>query len=131
MRLSPGLNRLVLALAALMGMLPGCALSPVDLPDGRRIAVTSDAFRDYAEQVFRRQNRALDELIELQQAVDGDQYFQPEQDIVEACSDLNRLAALRRDGRAAGIGLKRRLPRTVVACDNTVSRVEQLLAPAS
>ena len=114
-----------------MAMLPGCALSPVDLPDGHRVAVTSDAFRDYAEQVFRRQNRALDELIGLQQSVDGDEYFQPEQDIVEACSDLNRLAALRRDGRAAGIGLKRRLPRTVVACDKTVLRVERLLAPAS
>lgn len=113
-----------------VGVLAGCAT--VTSVDGERHAISSDAFRSYAETVFRRQNAALSELAF---ALDGSE-LAPEQisaleaveaDLIGTCAALNELAIRRRDNRDVGVRGQLDAARSVPDCERVVIAAERLL----
>ncbi len=94
-----------LTLAAAAGVVAaGCA--PVTTLDGERLAVRSEAFAAYVEEVFREQNRAATSLaFALEDSADVvrlDALEAAEETLLDACAGLNALATTRRDGGRAG-----------------------------
>ena len=89
----------------------GCAITR---PDGTRLGPRSDAFADYVEMTFRRQNELASDLaFALDEAEpDSPRYRELEALEIEletACRSLNELARQRRAGEAvAGLGALRR-----------------------
>lgn len=85
---------------AMLLAVTGCA--PVVTLEGDRLAVRSDAFAAYVEQVFREQNRVATALaFALEDAWDPerlDALEAAESSLLEACAGLNEIAAARRDG---------------------------------
>lgn len=95
----------ILAAAAL-----ACSACAVVTVDGSRLHPGSDAFADYVESVFRRQNEILSELAFAIDAQDSgsDRYAAlegAEGQVLEQCDGLNALAsATQRGERTGGLG---------------------------
>ncbi len=120
--------RAAVALACLLTA--GCMTQVT--PDGRRLRVDSDEFRDYAQEVFRRHNHALSELMRIQ-PVAGDesgrltQIENAEAEMLRQCEKLNQLAVAARDQRSDGPARTVELARSVASCDRSTRSVETLL----
>ncbi|HEX6996639.1 MAG TPA: hypothetical protein VF322_00760 [Gammaproteobacteria bacterium] len=118
----------LLALAA-----AGCAT--VTTASGERLEVASDEFRDYAERVFREQNRVATDLafaIEDAQTRGSDApeaLLRAEERLLEACAGLNELAARRRDqrrvGARRGLAAARQAPECEAAARDAAALLER------
>lgn len=115
-----------IALALLTG---ACAVTTAG---GERLSVGSDAFRAYVERVFREQNRVATELAfalerenlsrervrELEAAEAG---------LLQACADLNELAAARRDGESLGAAAEAGAARSAPECERATLAAARVL----
>lgn len=96
--------RATLCSFAIAVLAAGCAITSVD---GERMRPGSDAFSDYVESVFRRQNQVATDLsLALEDEPDDtDRYSaleDAELDLLRACSTLNELAEASRAGDEPG-----------------------------
>lgn len=117
---------ILFALATLSG---GCAVTTAD---GERLAVGSDAFRAYVERVFREQNRVASEIAFALEAEGlapqrAAELEAAEQALLEACAELNELAAARRDGRQLSTVAEARAARTGPECEQATASAERVL----
>ncbi len=123
--------RLLAAAASLA--VAGCAA--ITTASGERLRVASPDFRDYVEQVFRRQNRVATEVAfaieeaEIRGFDPPEALLDAEEELLAACAGLNELAALRRDGRAIGarrgLAAARGAPRCEAATDRAAAALER------
>jgi hypothetical protein len=96
---SPIGHKSVLLLPALLLGLGGCAVTAVD---GSRMGLKSDEFATYVEKVFRQQNEVASALaLELESEDPGSERYAEldaaELALLDACVDINELAAAQRD----------------------------------
>lgn len=103
--------RLILGPFAIVALVVGCAVTSVD---GVRLRPGSDAFSDYVESVFRRQNEIATELALVldDEPPETERYGtleDAELELLRACRTLNELAEAQRDGESpGGIGALKR-----------------------
>lgn len=107
----------------------GCAVTTVG---GERLRVGSDAFESYVERVFREQNRLATELAFALEAEGlpagrGRALDSAERELLEACSELNALAAARRDGESLGPLAAARAARSAPECEQAARAAERVL----
>lgn len=120
--------------AALAGVLFAAGCSAVETIDGERLGVRSEAFADYVESVFRRQNAVATELAFALEAeeLDTPRYARLESAevaLLDACAGLNEIAAGRRDRQEVG-GLRAlRAARRTPDCERATREAEALLGP--
>ncbi len=117
---------LLLTAAALAG---GCAA--VTTADGQKLRPGQAAFRDYVESVFRRQNAVLTELAFALDAADpvGARFGvleSAEADLLDACADLNALAAAAQRQRSRGAG-DLAAARTAPLCERATESAQRVL----
>ncbi len=112
----------------------GSCVSTVERLDGKRLRVGSPEFRDYALDVFKRNNSTLTVLFDaIDQAGDEDalRLEIAEEQMIEACETLNSAAAARRDGKQLGVGILRTISSTIRPCDEATSEADQLIMEIS
>ena len=119
----------MLALAT-SGLLGGCAA--VATVGGERLRVGSDAFADYVESVFRRQNALATELAFAMERehFDSPHYVELESAelaMLEACAGLNEIAAGRQSRRETGRLRALRAARRAPDCERAALAAEALL----
>jgi hypothetical protein len=109
----------------------GCAA--VRTADGQRLPITSDRFADYAERVFREQNRVATELaFALEDVAPEEAAFDDldaaEEALLAECAGLNEVAAATRDG--GRLGTRRRLDaaRQAPACERATAAASAALS---
>lgn len=113
------------------GALGGCV--SVTTLEGERIAMASDEFPAYVEEVFRRQNAVASNLafameLESQDSARYRALESAELDLLDACAGLNDLANERRNGGTPrGLSAARRV-RGAADCERAAARAEQVLA---
>jgi hypothetical protein len=121
--------RPILSFLAFAGLAAGCAVTSVD---GRRLRPGSDAFADYVESVFRRQNEVATALaLAIDDEVPGSDRVAVLEDaelgLLIACRTLNELAEASRDGeRPGGLSALRRA-RGAPDCEQATARADALL----
>ena len=121
------------ALVALFSLISAGCIATVETLDGGRHRISSDAFREYAESVFREQNRVASILVfrlEDEQLEDATmtRLEDAEARLLAACSELNELAVRRRDREGRRLFADARAAKTVPECERAVEAVEQTLA---
>lgn len=119
-----------MTLMAVILLLQGCATVTVQTAGGAEKTMTIEEFEKYTEAVFRRQNRASNQVIMLAEEVDQPTYkklSKAEEKMLEACGPLNEIAARHRDQESVGLMLKLEIAPTIDACDRATSRLETLL----
>lgn len=119
----------LLAIALLTG---ACAVTTAD---GERLAVGSDAFRSYVERVFRAQNRVATELAFAleREGLPGERVRAleaAETELLEACAELNELAAARRDGETLGAAAEAGAARSAPECERAMLAAQRVLDDA-
>ncbi len=110
-------------------LLVGCATT-ITTMDGRTLALNSTEFREYVERVFREQNQAATALAFAQDESSGARYetlLELEDALLEACADLNEVAAARRDDRALGLRRQARMAATAPNCESTTRQTQEAL----
>ena len=110
-------------------LLDACATVTVPTSHGDK-TMTVGEFSEYAESVFRRQNRASTQVIMLADAVDTATYSKlaaAERAMLEDCGPLNAIAARERDRQSVGLTLKLEIAPTIDACDRATQRLEAML----
>ena len=113
----------------ILGTVAGCAVTSVE---GRRMGVGSDAFADYVEAVFRRQNETATALgFALDGEAPGSERYRAleaaELNLLTACRALNELASAARAGESRrGPGSLRRA-RQAPECELAAIAAEQHL----
>jgi len=122
--------RCLIALGLALG-LGSCAITR---PDGTRLSPRSDAFADYVETVFRRQNELASDLaFALDEAdPDGPRYRELEAIEIEletACRSLNEMARQRRAGEAVGGLSALRRARQAPDCERAYEKGVGVLGP--
>ena len=120
----------MMVLTAVALLLQGCATVTIRTAGGGEKTMTIEAFSKYTEAVFRRQNRASDQVIMLAEEVDPPTYrklTEAEKKMLEACRPLNEIAARQRDQESVGLKLKLEIAPTIDACDRAATRLETLL----
>ena len=127
----PGAVSRAAASAAVFCLLAGCAA--VTTADGERLRVTSDKFRDYAESVFRRQNRIATELAFALEDADPDgaafdELAAAEDELLAGCAGLNEVAAAARDGERLGNGRRLAAARQAPDCERAADAAAAVLA---
>jgi len=123
----------MMVLATVTLLLHGCATVTIRTAGGGEKTMTIEAFSKYTEAVFRRQNRASDQVIMLADEVDQPTYQKladAEEKMLEACRPLNEIAARQRDQESVGLTLKLEIAPTIDACDRATTRRETLLRVA-
>lgn len=100
--------------------------------NGERLAVGSDAFRDYVERVFREQNRVATDIAFALEVEDlsperAGELEAAEHALLEACAELNELAAARRDDRSSNSAAAARSARTAPACEQATQSAARVL----
>jgi hypothetical protein len=96
-------------------------------PDGQ----SREAFEHRVEAAFRLQNRMTSAVMEIQS--DGSDHkqhepiIQAEQVMEKHCRDLNDYVSRDIDGKSKGIFLLRRVEKSVLACEMSAQKVEELL----
>lgn len=121
--------RLRLTVAGLLLTLTGCAVTGAG---GQRLRTGSDAFADYVETVFRRQNEIATALSDALDQADPDSaryaaLEAAELDLLVACRGLNELAQRRRNGeRVGGFGALKRA-RQAPDCERAADQAAALL----
>lgn len=120
--------RLGLGIVLVLGT-TGCAVRSLD---GERLPVRSEAFADYVETVFRRQNEVATELAFAFDDLDpGSELYarleNAESALLDACRGLNQIAQRRRDGDPlGGLGALSRA-RQAPACERATLAAEAAL----
>ncbi len=119
--------------ASLLGLalvLTACSTVTTHTPDGRKETRTVEEFRQYAEEVFRRQNEAASAVIFWLDELEDDSpdtytaLEASEARMLQACQALNQVAARRRDQQRVGLGRKRAVVRTIGACEVATQALE-------
>lgn len=111
----------------------GC-VTTVQPIEGAPLRVSSDAFRSYAEQVFRLQNEIASEIaLRLEDADPKDvaRLEDAEDALLDACQQLNATAARRRDGGGTRPLDDLSTARSVPACETAARAAQQELAALS
>jgi len=116
---------------AALAALTGCAV--VTTSDGERLPVASNRFADYAEDVFRRQNRIATELaFALDDAEpDGaafDELVAAGDELLDRCAGLNAIAAAIRDGGRLGTRRRIEAARQTPDCERAAEAAAGVLA---
>ncbi len=130
-RAFPTKLRISAAGLALLLTLGGCAT--VETLDGRRLRVTSDEFRDYAQEVFRRHNRVISDLLNALDVLERDEpalharLLAAEAAMLKACAALNERALAARDQDDGASRARLAVARSVPGCDERTRAVEKLL----
>jgi hypothetical protein len=123
--------RLIPGSFAIVALVAGCAVTSVD---GERLRPGSDAFSDYVESVFRRQNEIATELALAldDETIETERYEaleEAELELLRACRSLNELAEAQRDGESPrGIGALKRArqaPECERASDDAAVRIRR------
>ena len=97
--------------------------------DGRRLGVASADFRDYVERVFRAQNDVATELaFAIEARTDEPRLAAAEDALLAACTQLNALAAARRDGRRLGAAERLAGARSAPDCERATSAARAVVA---
>jgi hypothetical protein len=124
--------RLCLRIAAAIiaiGLLPGCASYSIwgYGPDSQ----TREEFERRVEAAFRLQNRMTSEIMMIQSDGSDTQYHAPiiqaEQIMEIDCSHLNEYASREIDGLSKSLLLLRRVENSMVDCEASAKKVEELL----
>ncbi len=113
----------------IFALITGCATT-ITTMDGRTLALNSTDFREYVERVFREQNQAATALAFAQDESSGARYetlLELEDALLEACADLNEVAAARRDDRALGLRRQARMAATAPGCESTTRQTQEAL----
>jgi len=112
----------------------GCTGIRVDRPEVEgRETLSRDAFRAYAEEVFRRQNRAQSRVmmalpdLEDTSAQEAEALRRAEAEMSKACRPLNRAVAAYRSGDDVGLLAKLGMPEVVTTCERRAIEVEREL----
>lgn len=90
-------------------------------------------FKAYVEQVFRRQNHVVDQLIRADSGADSEAFeadarlTRAEEAMQDACRPLIALVSAKAEKRRMDLADKLEMPRAVPACDAAVRAVEALL----
>lgn len=119
--------------AVLFALISAGCVATVETLGGERHRVSSDAFRAYAEGVFRDQNRVASALaFRLDEARDLDREAraaleQAESRLLDDCGELNAVAVRRRDGQRRFMA-DARAAATVPTCERAVVAAEQAMA---
>lgn len=109
----------------------GCA--SIETADGDALRMGSSEFREYAEQVFRLQNRVSDALAELLDGREGraDATYArleaADDALFDACAGLNEVAVRRRDQQPRRLFADARVARTVPGCERAALAAVALL----
>lgn len=115
--------------AAVLALHAGCA--PITTVQGERIRMRSERFAEYVEHVFREQNRVATALaFAFEDAADPDRLDAleaAEDALLEACTELNALAAARRDGERFGPVRRLRAAREAPQCERAAAEAATLL----
>jgi hypothetical protein len=113
----------------------GCA-GVITTASGQRLAITSPEFRDYVEQVFRRQNQTVTDLaFALEDAPPGDStssvaLASAESTLLDACAGLNQLATARRDQQRLGPRRQAEAARQAPRCEAATAKARVALDQA-
>ncbi len=116
----------------LLIFLPGCA-GRVTTASGEDLWITSTAFQQYAEQVFRRQNHVGQELLEaLEEAGESDDDWSRRLSMAEdrlwtACLALNEMAIAHQEGRRMDLLRRHEAALSVTECAAAAGEAEHLL----
>lgn len=107
----------------------GCAVTTAG---GERLQVGSEAFRAYVERVFREQNRVATDLAfaleaEGLSAEREAELEAAEQGLLDACAELNELAAARRDNERLGTVAEARAARSAPDCERAAAAAARVL----
>ncbi|MGR9044345.1 MAG: hypothetical protein ACU83N_03555 [Gammaproteobacteria bacterium] len=113
----------------LMALLSGCTLPFVGGYGENDL--TKEEFVSYAESVFKFQNQMTSQvmmLLETEEDLnDIDEILQAEQQMHRICEPLNEYAVRERDDLSVSLFLRRRVEKSVAACDKAARRVELYL----
>jgi hypothetical protein len=118
----------VVAIAILSGLLHGCGSFLWGYgPDGQ----PRDEFEHRVEAAFRLQNRMTSEVMVIQSDGSNPKEHEPiiqaEQVMEKNCNDLNDYVSRDIDGKNKSILLIRRVENSVLACETSAQKVEELL----
>ena len=119
-----------LRLSALGFILLAACAGTVTTRDGRALRLSSPAFREYVEQVFREQNQVVTALAFAQADASGSRFdtlIELEDELLAACAELNALAVARRDDVVLGLRQQARMAATAPDCESTTARSRQVL----
>lgn len=114
-------------------LLPLCGCASITTPSGDVLLNGSPEFRNYAADVFRRQNATLIsmfDVFEYADEADSAELDQAEQRMIESCAALNSAASARRDGKDLHLSALKRIADSIVACDTATLEAEQLVRRA-
>jgi hypothetical protein len=108
----------------------GCAA--VTTADGERLKLTSQAFADYAEQVFRAQNRVATDLAFALEDIEpgdprGEELADAEDALLTACDGLNAAAAAVRDDQRLAVRRRLEAAKRVPDCERATASAAALL----
>lgn len=107
--------------------LGGCA-GTLMTTDGQRLRLRSEEFAQWAEDVFRLQNRVLDALaFALDAQPDAPELLQAEERVLDACADMNELARRRQRGAGTRVFEDLGAARSVPACEAAAAAAAQTL----
>lgn len=128
-RMSPRIRAIPAVIVVLGLATTGCAVTSAD---GERLRPGSEAFADYVETVFRRQNELQLELaLELDDEDPGSARYAAleavELELLQACRGLNELAARRRDGDEGGGPGALKRAREAPECERVSDKAAALL----
>ena len=113
-------------------MSSGC-IATVETLDGSQHRISSDAFRAYAEAVFREQNRVASALVfrmedEQLDPAAHERLADVEARLLDACRALNEVAVRRRDDEGRRLFADARAAKTVPDCERAVVSAREMLA---
>jgi hypothetical protein len=118
------------AIVAIVAGAAACAGS-VTTAGGLVLSVASTEFREYVEQVFRRQNEVATELAfaldERNGASDAAELAAAEERLLSECASLNRLATARRDRERLPLTARTAAARTAPLCETATAAAVALL----
>jgi len=127
------MRRSYTSLAVLWLSMTGCSSVQVRQPDGTDAWMSRDEFSAYTEAVFRRYNRAVDDLIVAGSLDDGEgadaapELLRAEDAMGTACAPLMVAVTAHIEGHALGFFERLHMPQAVAACALATRRVEAVL----
>ena len=90
-----------------------------------------DSFAEYAEAVFRRQNKLISRIMMLSDTdvlPDNNRLENAEQSMNDACHLLNEYAEHESNDESMGLFFKRRVQASIENCDHKIQKLEAIVA---